>query len=249
MFGAYQVGAWKALSREISPDIVVGTSVGALNGWYIAGGAAPEELERDWLDPVSAAPMKFRFPRLPWKGIFDPQALEWRVKTLVNNYKPRVDYGLTLVDLPKLRLTLVCNADVTWRHLLAACAVPVGYPPVRIGGRLYCDGGLLDPVPVWAAADMGATRVIAVNAAHFIPPPGLASLIKGLRSIAAKIEKERARAAGAPEVVLITPSEPLGKMLDGAKWRPEKIRRWIEMGEADAAAALESIRALQHCSG
>jgi len=163
---------------------------------------------------------------------------------LVNDYQPRVDYGLTLVELPKLGATLVRNADVTWRHLLAACSVPVGFPPVRIGQRLYCDGGLLDPVPVWAAGEMGATRVIAVNAAHFIPPPGLASLIKGLRFIAAKIEKHRARTAGDPEVVMITPSEPLGKMLDGANWRPERIRHWIEVGEADAAAALDSIRAL-----
>src|SRR5262249_51151439 len=165
MLGAYQAGVWKALSRKISPDIVVGTSVGALNGWYIAGGAPPEELERDWLDPASAALMKFRSPWLPRKSLFNPLGLESRIKGLVNNYKPRVDYGLTLVELPKLRPALVQNAEVTSRHLLAACAVPVGYPPVRIGGRLYCDGGLLDPVPIWAAAEMGATRIIAVNAA------------------------------------------------------------------------------------
>src|SRR5262245_10476453 len=167
MFGAYQVGVWKKLSREISPDIVVTTSVGALNGWYIAGGAAPEELERDWLDPASALLMKPRPLWLQWRSLFDPQALEWRTKALVNNYKPRVEYGLTLMELPKFRRTLVRNADVTWRHLMAACAVPIGFPPVRIGQRLYCDGGLLDPVPVWAAGEMGATRVIAVNAAHF----------------------------------------------------------------------------------
>src|SRR5262245_6921219 len=168
MFGAYQAGVWKTLSSEISLDIVVGTSVGALNGWYIAGGAPPEELERHWLDPASAAMMKPRSPWRQWRSTFDPQALERRAKALVNDYKPRVDYGLTLVELPKLGATLVRNADVTWRHLLAACAVPVGFPPVRIGQRLYCDGGLLDPVPVWAAGEMGATRVIAVNAARFI---------------------------------------------------------------------------------
>ena len=52
MFGAYQAGAWKALSREISPDMVVGASVGALNGWLIASGVAAEELEQRWLDPI-----------------------------------------------------------------------------------------------------------------------------------------------------------------------------------------------------
>jgi hypothetical protein len=36
-------------------------------------------------------------------------------------------------------------------------------------------------------------------------------------------------------------------MLDGASWREERIRRWIELGEADASAALESIRLLRYC--
>ena len=36
MFGAYQAGAWKALAPELSPDLVVGTSAGSLNGWAIA---------------------------------------------------------------------------------------------------------------------------------------------------------------------------------------------------------------------
>src|SRR5436309_7857523 len=74
MFGAYQAGAWKALSRELAPDIVVGASVGALNGWYIAAGASGDELERRWLDPVSGDLMKYR--RWPWGGVFDPGPLE-----------------------------------------------------------------------------------------------------------------------------------------------------------------------------
>ena len=65
MFGAYQAGAWKTLSREISPDIVVGASVGALNGWLIAGGAPAAELERRWLDPSSGAVMTYRTRRAP----------------------------------------------------------------------------------------------------------------------------------------------------------------------------------------
>ena len=44
MFGAYQAGAWNVLSQRFQPDMVVGTSVGALNGWAIAGGCPPDEL-------------------------------------------------------------------------------------------------------------------------------------------------------------------------------------------------------------
>ena len=55
MFGAYQAGAWKELSPYFQPDVVVGTSVGALNGWTIAGGVAPDELLRYWSDESLAA--------------------------------------------------------------------------------------------------------------------------------------------------------------------------------------------------
>ena len=149
MFGAYQAGAWKALSREFAPDMVVGVSVGALNGWYIASGASADDLERHWLDPASGGLMAHRTPRLPW-SIFDPRPLEMRAKFLVENYKPRVDFGVVLLQLPRLRPKLVRNSEITWRHLVATCSVPGGFPPVRIGGALYCDGGLLD-----AHADMG----------------------------------------------------------------------------------------------
>jgi NTE family protein len=247
MFGAYQAGAWKALSREISPDIVVGASVGALNGWYIAGGVPAEELERRWLDPASGELMTYRTRRAPWRAVFDPGPLEATAKFLVNTYPLRLDYGVAMVELPALRRKLVSNADVTWRHLVASCAVPVGFAPVRIGGRFYCDGGLLEATPIWAAVEMGAMRVIAVNASRFIAPPGVPLLIKAVRAIGKRAGGAPPQAKGCPEVIMITPTHDFGTMLDGARWREERIRRWIELGERDAAAALESIRLLRDC--
>ena len=44
MFAAYQAGVWKAVSSAFRPDIVIGASAGALNGWAIAGGCEPDEL-------------------------------------------------------------------------------------------------------------------------------------------------------------------------------------------------------------
>jgi len=249
MFGAYQAGAWKALSREVAPDIVVGASVGALNGYYIAGGAPAEELVRDWRDPASAEMMKFRFPRLLWNGVFDPSALEWRAKGLVNNFTLRVDFGVVLVELPSLRRRLFRNREVTWRHLVASCAVPGGFPAVRIGGRLYFDGGVLEATPIWAAVEMGATRVIAVNASRFVAPPGISLLIKGIRAIGKRVGRPPLPAEGGPEIFMITPKDDLGKFAHGAMWHRERIERWIELGESDATAALESIRTLEGCSG
>jgi NTE family protein len=243
MFGAYQAGAWKTLSREISPDIVVGASVGALNGWCIAGGAPAEELERRWLDPSSGAVMTYRARRAPWQSVFDPGPLEATAKGLVDTYKLRLDYGVAVVELPGLRRRVVSNGDVTWRHLVASCAVPVGFAPVRIDGRLYCDGGLLEATPIWAALEMGAMRVIAVNASRFIAPPGVPLLIKVVRAIG----RRAGAAAPHPEVILITPKDNFGTMLEGAEWHSDRIRRWIGQGESDAAAALGAIRLPRDC--
>ena len=242
MFGAYQAGAWKALSRRFAPDIVVGASVGALNGWYIAAGEPAEELERHWLDPVSGELMTYRIRGAPWRGLFDPRPLEARAKHLVANYTPRVDYGVALIELPGLRRKLVRNSEVTWRHLVASCAVPVGFAPVRLNGRLYYDGGLFEATPIWAAVEMGATRVIAVNASRFIAPAAVSMLLRAGRVVGRRIGHSATPAAAGVEIVIITPKDYLGTMLDGARWRKESIRRWIDLGESDALAAMESER-------
>jgi predicted acylesterase/phospholipase RssA len=241
MFGAYQAGAWKALSRRISPQIVVGASVGALNGWLIASGMTADELIENWLDPAAGRLMTYARPRFRWGGLFDPQLLRDRAKHLVDHYTPRVGYGAVLVQLPWLRPTLIRNAEVTWRHLVASCSPPFGFPPVRIDGAVYCDGGLLEATPVWAAAAMGATRVIAVNASRFIPPRTIGMMVSGVRLVGKVRSKMRRRVEGGPEVTLITPKHFLGKMLDGAAWRKDNIQRWIELGESDANAALAGV--------
>jgi NTE family protein len=234
MFGAYQAGAWKALSRVVKPDIVVGASVGALNGWLIAAGATSEDLVQQWLDPGSGELMPYRKLPLSWNGVFDPQPLRSRAKLLIEHYSPKMDYGVVLVKMSSLRPKLFRNREVTWQHLVASCAVPVGFPPVRIGGILYCDGGVLEALPIWAAEEMGATRVIAVNALRFVSPWAVGVVVRGVR----RLSRARPHPPGGPDVTLITPTQNLGRFLDGATWRRENILRWMELGEADATAVL-----------
>ena len=202
MFGAYQAGVWKALCREFSPDIVVGASVGSLNGWLIAGGVTGEELVERWLDPSTAELMTYRPTYSRWKSAFHPEPLEAGAKRLVSHCQPRVEFGVALVQLPWLRRKLVRNGDVTWRHLVASCSVPGGFPPVRIDNALYCDGGLLEATPIWAAVEMGATHVVAVNASRFLPPLAVGLMIKGIR---------RARRAVLPEGTELTPHHAGGQ--------------------------------------
>src|ERR1017187_5647194 len=158
--GAPQAGARDGRCAGVQPDMVVGTSVGALKGWAIAGGCSPAALVAMWRDPATAGAMRLRFPLLPWNGWIDPAGLLRQVENWYTRFQPQVPYSATMVQVPQLRLVRVPQDRITPLHLMASCAVPFGSPPVRIDGRLYVDGGLLAVLPVWAAAEMGATRVI-----------------------------------------------------------------------------------------
>jgi NTE family protein len=226
MFGAYQAGAWKALARVFRPDMIIGASVGAWNGWAISGGCSPEELVARWSDRESADLMKLR---ISWKGIFDPRPLEQKAHELFANFSPRVPYAATLVEIPRLRLTLAHGGEMNWRHLLAAASVPGGYPPVRIENRSYVDGGILGVLPIWAAGAMGATHAVAIEAMPFVPSRVIRALMRAVRWV-------RPQPTPAPhlQITLISPGRPLGGLRDAVMWNAANARDWIEKGERDA---------------
>src|SRR5712692_7613868 len=87
MFGAWQAGAWSAVARRFAPDLIVGVSVGALNGYLIASGVSPTELGELWLDP--------RLSRL--------SDLDANVKLLTRRYSPRMPFAVAITDLLRLK--------------------------------------------------------------------------------------------------------------------------------------------------
>ena len=226
MFAAWEVGVWKALCGRLRPDLIVGASAGAWNGWMIAGGAATGDMEREWTNPLTAKIMQ---PGLHRVGLLLPRQLHEKARDLFSRYRPRMPFGLTMVEVPRLRSCLVRDSEITWQHLAATASIPFGFPPVEIAGKRYVDGGLLGALPLWAASQMGATRAIAVNALTtlpfrllrtFLPPP---------------------RPAGALQIVRIEPSARLGSLRDAVVWSADNIRRWIDLGEQDGNRAATSI--------
>jgi NTE family protein len=226
MFAAWEIGVWKALRPHFTPDLIVGTSAGAWNGWAIAGGATPEELINDWLDPSTANLMQLGLHRA---GFLRPDALHAKARQLFDRYQPRVPFGLTLVEVPRMRVCLVPDAQITWRHLAATCSIPLAFPPVSIDGKRYVDGGLLGALPVWAAEEMGATRAIALNCLTTLP----------FRLLRKTIRPRQPRST--LETIRIEPSTPLGSIRDTFRWSAGNIRRWIALGERDGKRALASI--------
>jgi NTE family protein len=220
MYGAWEVGVWKALSRWFQPDLVVGASAGAWVGWAIAGGCTIDELIGAWLDPETGLIMR---PGLHRSGLIRPETLHRKARELFARWKPKIPYGLTVVEMPWLRPRVVRGSEVRWEHLAATASIPLCFPPVRIDGRLYVDGGLMGALPLWAAEELGATRAIAVNALTAAPFRALRRLLPPRRT---KPEFE---------ILPIEPSEPLGTLRDAIRWSPANIERWIKLGERDAS--------------
>jgi NTE family protein len=221
MFGAWQAGVWRALAGSIAPDLIVGASVGSLNGWAIAGGCPPADLEQHWLELGDAGRLRFRFPRSPLHGLADGRALERTIRALHTSWPPQVEFAAVLTDLLKFQPRIFRNHEVTAEHLLASCAVPAVFDQRRIGGRVYSDGGLLNPLPCWAAIELGAERIIALDAMPRI---------------------WRRRVSSASNIIRIVPSRPLGPIHQLLHWDRGRIEQWLEQGRADGEKLKHSIQ-------
>jgi NTE family protein len=156
-----------------------------------------------------------------------------QTEKLVADFQPRIPFGLTLVELPRLRTVLVRHPDVTARHLQATCAIPFVLPALRIDGKRYIDGGFIEKTPILAAIEMGATRIIALDC---LPPLDIWWLRLGARTI--RILKPPRPVPSRVEMITISPSEPLGDANSAVFWKRENILRWIDLGFRDATKAL-----------
>lgn len=228
MFGAYQAGAWQALAQWFTPDIVVGASVGALNGLPIAAGCPPENLIDRWLDPASGNALKL-LPNAGWgRGWFDPEPLRLQAERLLAEFVPKMPFGLVVIRLPRLRTVLVKYPNITTAHLQATCSIPLFLPSVRIEGKRFLDGGLLEKIPLWAAVEMGATRIIAIDS---LPQVGKFWLRRGRD--AARMFKPRRRYPSDLDITIVRPSAYLGDARDAVFWKKENVERWIDLGRRD----------------
>jgi NTE family protein len=235
MFGAYQAGAWRELSARFQPDLVVGASAGALNGWAIAGGCPPGELIRRWKDPSSGAFLKPQSPLRWWRGLFDDASFSNHVRAFFSSFTPQIPCGIVITDLVRRTARLISTPAITWQHLAASAAIPIVLPPVRVDGRWYVDGGLLNLLPIWAAAEMGATRVVAVNALPVLPSRVLRVGARLLRLFSPRIPPP-----DSPEVIVIQPAGSLGTVAESVRWNRDTSQRWIEQGAEDARRVIQS---------
>ena len=181
ILGATQVGMLRALADAgVRPDLVIGTSVGALNGALLAADPSPGSLDR--LTEL-------------WSSLSDSEVFSGgllrRARTLAQNgthlHSSAPLRRLLTATLPAtfadLQVPFQCvaagieNASAHWFDsgplvdaVLASCAVPGLLPPVRIGDTHYLDGGLVHSIPVGRAIALGASTVYVLHVGRVEQP-------------------------------------------------------------------------------
>ncbi len=175
ILGAHEVGMLRALAEcSIEPDIVLGTSVGAINGAFFAAdptAAGVERLAGLWREmnrsEVSAGTMLRRVTTLARSGTH-LQSLD--------DVRQRLIEVLPVQRVEELAVPFQCVAasiEQAAEHwfdrgpladvVLASCAVPGILPPVRIGDEHFIDGGIVNSIPVGRAVALGAKRIYVLQ--------------------------------------------------------------------------------------
>jgi len=161
--GFAHIGVIKTLEAAgVTPDMVVGTSAGAVVGALYASGTSGFELQKLALSMDDSSVSDWS---LPDRGVIRGEALQNFVNRALGNRPiealPRT-LGIVATDLHSGEM-IVFRRGNTGMAVRASASVPGLFQPTRIGEREYVDGGLVSPVPAKVAREMGAEVVIAVD--------------------------------------------------------------------------------------
>lgn len=163
--GFAHVGVIQVLEQNgIRPSLVVGTSAGSLVAALYASGKGAAELERAALSMEEATLTDWSLP-LMGRGVLRGEALARYVRQAVDGKlieNMSLPLGILATDLATGQGVLFRRGDAA-QAVRASSAVPGVFTPVGISGREYVDGGLVAPVPVSHAREMGAEVVLAVD--------------------------------------------------------------------------------------
>lgn len=182
ILGALQVGMLRALlEARITPDLVLGCSVGAMNGAGLAADpslAMVGRLQDLWLDledrdvlPAGLLPTTVQMAR---KGasVHSNDGL----RRVIDDVLPgarfedlKVPFQCVATDIRAAREVWFSEGPIV-EPILASAALPAMLPPVEIDGETYIDGAVVNDVPVTRAVEMGATTIYVLHVGSFDRP-------------------------------------------------------------------------------
>ncbi len=201
--GSIQVGMLQALAkRDIVPDLIVGTSVGALNGAFIAGHRGVQGVEK-LAEVWRSIGREDVFPARPLSGMLGlfgrrnhlvpPEPL----RKLLDRHVPFVTLEEAPVRLHVVATDLMTGGEVVMTRgsvvdaVAASAAIPGVFPPVRIEDHDLVDGGVANNTPISHAVDQGASTVyvLATGFSCALRKPPRSALGMGLQALTVLIHQ------------------------------------------------------------
>jgi NTE family protein len=192
--GAYHIGVLTYLDKVgWRPDLLIGTSIGAVNAASLGSGLPLSALRDRWLNLETGDVQKMRADDVfidnlvrGGKHVFDTSPLletlqghsekwlgrPWVIPEILNSKEARYEVWITAVEAEDRRLVYFNNRDdqeITAKHVQASCSIPLWYEPTEINNTTYLDGGTIANTPFRKAVELGATEIVVVLMA---PWPG-----------------------------------------------------------------------------
>lgn len=219
--GWAHIGVIRALEEAgVRPAYVAGCSMGALVGAAYAAGAL-DRLEAFARGLTTRKVVGYMDPVLPMRGLLGGEVIDTLFDDLLGDRELTdlaVPFCAVASDLATGKEVRLCGGPLAMA-VRASCALPGVFTPVVHDGRYLVDGGLVNPVPVDVARDMGAKTVIAVDLSHDVVACGwCAELERQLQGIPEGPLKAAPGANGG--------AYPNGQPGPGATWA-ERARRWL----------------------
>ncbi len=236
--GFAHIGVIKMLEANgFKPEVVSGTSAGSVVGAFYASGMDAFQMQQH---AVALDEASIRDVTLFNGGMVRGQKLQDYVNRMVGNRafdKMKKPFAVVSTQLETGQRTVFVNGNIG-QAVRASCSIPGVFEPVKIGKFYYVDGGVVSPVPVDAARQLGADFVIAVDISTRITgktPENLLGVVnQSITIMGQKLgQQEIARAD-----VVIRP-----KVNDIGPVDFEQRARAIVEGEKAALAAMPQIRA------
>ena len=202
--GAVQVGMLRALTANgVAPDLVVGSSAGAINACFYAGDPSASgvaRLERIWrgLRRSDVFPVSVIQGVLGALGrrryLVDPGPL----RRLLEGNLPALELERTVLPCHVVATDVQNGEEVVLSHgsaveaVLASAAIPAVFPPVAIGGRYLIDGGISNNTPVSTAVSLGARRIVVLPTGYAcsLPRPPRSALGMALHAVSLLISRQ-----------------------------------------------------------
>lgn len=179
--GAYHVGVLRFLEEhEWLPDIVVGTSIGAVNGAAIASGHNALSLWALWRRLRTQDVQKANLNPLNGNYLLDTSPLRetlqrdgWVDFNRINSHQARVHLRVTATEVNTGHLHVFGNSSdiypsrmrlepLNLDHIIASCSIPIVYPATQLHENLYWDGATVANTPLGPAIDAGAEEIVVV---------------------------------------------------------------------------------------